>query len=234
MNGSYQINRGLKIARKLLLDLTEMGLPAAGEFLGQLDFSNGSKGRRFSWLARCYLASIPRRPEFMGSYRCPNYRISSTQRIGQCPFNERRLQKRNSESISPILITAVLVNGEYSWSSRTGPSISQLTLSKLLDQDIPSYQSRSRVCLLSSRLLGTTRHTSSWEEAVRDLITQRSMLWPRVRNWRRLGWVRGWWWALNRAWKSSCREESWLSRLTVRTETRRSSTKNKLRSDKIS
>jgi 3-deoxy-7-phosphoheptulonate synthase len=36
MNGSYQINRGLKIARKLLLDLTEMGLPAAGEFLGEL------------------------------------------------------------------------------------------------------------------------------------------------------------------------------------------------------
>jgi phospho-2-dehydro-3-deoxyheptonate aldolase len=36
MNGSYQINRGLKIARKLLLDITEIGLPAAGEFLGQL------------------------------------------------------------------------------------------------------------------------------------------------------------------------------------------------------
>jgi len=33
MNGSYQINRGLKIARKLLLEITEMGLPAAGEFL---------------------------------------------------------------------------------------------------------------------------------------------------------------------------------------------------------
>jgi 3-deoxy-7-phosphoheptulonate synthase len=34
MNGSFAINRGLKIARKLLLDITEMGLPAAGEFLG--------------------------------------------------------------------------------------------------------------------------------------------------------------------------------------------------------
>ncbi|KAK8853389.1 3-deoxy-7-phosphoheptulonate synthase [Kwoniella newhampshirensis] len=33
MNGSYQINRGLKIARKLLLDITELGLPTAGEFL---------------------------------------------------------------------------------------------------------------------------------------------------------------------------------------------------------
>ena len=35
MNGSYQINRGLKIARKLLLDINEIGLPAAGEFLGK-------------------------------------------------------------------------------------------------------------------------------------------------------------------------------------------------------
>ncbi|WOO80998.1 Phospho-2-dehydro-3-deoxyheptonate aldolase, tyrosine-inhibited [Vanrija pseudolonga] len=33
MNGSYQINRGLKTARKLLLDIAEMGLPTAGEFL---------------------------------------------------------------------------------------------------------------------------------------------------------------------------------------------------------
>jgi 3-deoxy-7-phosphoheptulonate synthase len=36
MNGSFHINRGLKIARGLLLELTEMGLPAAGEFLGEL------------------------------------------------------------------------------------------------------------------------------------------------------------------------------------------------------
>ena len=36
MNGSYQINRGLKIARGLLLEIAEMGMPAAGEFLGQL------------------------------------------------------------------------------------------------------------------------------------------------------------------------------------------------------
>lgn len=35
MNGTYQINRGLKMARKLLLDVTELGLPTAGEFLGE-------------------------------------------------------------------------------------------------------------------------------------------------------------------------------------------------------
>jgi len=33
MNGTFQINRGLKIARSLLLEFTEMGLPTAGEFL---------------------------------------------------------------------------------------------------------------------------------------------------------------------------------------------------------
>lgn len=33
MNGSFQINKGLRIARKLLLDLAKMGLPTACEFL---------------------------------------------------------------------------------------------------------------------------------------------------------------------------------------------------------
>lgn len=34
MNNTFQINRGLRMARKLLIELTEMGLPTAGEFLG--------------------------------------------------------------------------------------------------------------------------------------------------------------------------------------------------------
>lgn len=33
MNGTFQINKGLRIARKLLLDLAKMGLPTACEFL---------------------------------------------------------------------------------------------------------------------------------------------------------------------------------------------------------
>lgn len=33
MNGTFQINKGLRIARKLLLDLAELGLPTACEFL---------------------------------------------------------------------------------------------------------------------------------------------------------------------------------------------------------
>lgn len=33
MNGSFQINKGLRLARTLLLDVTKMGLPAGCEFL---------------------------------------------------------------------------------------------------------------------------------------------------------------------------------------------------------
>src|SRR5471030_1792002 len=36
MNNSYQINDGLRIARKLLLDINDLGLPAAGEFLDMI------------------------------------------------------------------------------------------------------------------------------------------------------------------------------------------------------
>lgn len=36
MDGSYQINDGLRIARKLLLDINDTGLPAAGEFLDMI------------------------------------------------------------------------------------------------------------------------------------------------------------------------------------------------------
>lgn len=36
MDGSYDINDGLRIARKLLLDINESGLPAAGEFLDMI------------------------------------------------------------------------------------------------------------------------------------------------------------------------------------------------------
>ncbi|MGF1761001.1 3-deoxy-7-phosphoheptulonate synthase AroG [Photobacterium sagamiensis] len=36
MDGSFQLNDGLRIGRKLLLDLTDMGLPTAGEFLDMI------------------------------------------------------------------------------------------------------------------------------------------------------------------------------------------------------
>ena len=35
MNGTFQINKGLRIGRQLLLDLAELGLPTACEFLGE-------------------------------------------------------------------------------------------------------------------------------------------------------------------------------------------------------
>ncbi|MDI6446855.1 3-deoxy-7-phosphoheptulonate synthase AroG, partial [Cronobacter dublinensis] len=36
MDNSFQINEGLRIARKLLLDINDTGLPAAGEFLDMI------------------------------------------------------------------------------------------------------------------------------------------------------------------------------------------------------
>lgn len=36
MDSSYQINDGLRIARKLLLDINDIGLPTAGEFLDMI------------------------------------------------------------------------------------------------------------------------------------------------------------------------------------------------------
>lgn len=44
MNGTYQINRGLKIARSLLLELAEMGMPTACEFLGERPLNRLSLG----------------------------------------------------------------------------------------------------------------------------------------------------------------------------------------------
>ncbi|MEN1585979.1 3-deoxy-7-phosphoheptulonate synthase AroG, partial [Pseudomonas aeruginosa] len=36
MDNSFQINDGLRIARKLMLDINDSGLPAAGEFLDMI------------------------------------------------------------------------------------------------------------------------------------------------------------------------------------------------------
>ncbi len=36
MDGSFQINEGLRLARKLLVDINDMGLPTAGEFLDMI------------------------------------------------------------------------------------------------------------------------------------------------------------------------------------------------------
>jgi len=36
LNGTFQINKGLRLARGLLLEIAEMGLPTAGELLDSL------------------------------------------------------------------------------------------------------------------------------------------------------------------------------------------------------
>jgi 3-deoxy-7-phosphoheptulonate synthase len=50
LNGSFQINRGLRVARQLLLDIAKMGLPVGCEFLDTIS-PQYTAGKRFSY--RC-------------------------------------------------------------------------------------------------------------------------------------------------------------------------------------
>ncbi len=61
MDNSFRINDGLRIARKLLLDINDSGLPAAGEFL---DMITRSMCRRSDELGRHWRANhrIPGAP----------------------------------------------------------------------------------------------------------------------------------------------------------------------------
>jgi phospho-2-dehydro-3-deoxyheptonate aldolase len=62
MNNTYQINRGLRMARKLLIEFTEMGLPTAGEYLGEYQERSGRTRvlRSASWILFPVLRLSPR------------------------------------------------------------------------------------------------------------------------------------------------------------------------------
>lgn len=69
MDSSYQINDGLRIARKLLLDINDIGMPTAGEFLDMITpqyladlmswalLARALRNHRFtaSWLQACHV-----------------------------------------------------------------------------------------------------------------------------------------------------------------------------------
>jgi len=63
LDGSFHINRGLHLARKVLLDVGQLGLPAASEFL---DTTFGQYYADLSALARS--AHAPSRARFTGSW----------------------------------------------------------------------------------------------------------------------------------------------------------------------
>jgi hypothetical protein len=82
MNGSFAINRGLRIARKLLLDIAALGLPTACEFLGALRRCvNPAAVRKnlnlmrlfFASILRHHLPSVHRRACLLGSHRSSNH-----------------------------------------------------------------------------------------------------------------------------------------------------------------
>ncbi len=58
MNGTYQINRGLKLARKLLLDLTEMGIPLRASSWVSTDHT-GARAARLRAQMSFRLSSLP-------------------------------------------------------------------------------------------------------------------------------------------------------------------------------
>ncbi len=75
MDNSFQINDGLRIARKLLLDINDSGLPAAGEFLDMITPQ--------------YLADLME----LGRNWCTYHRIAGAPRTGVWSFLSGRFQK---------------------------------------------------------------------------------------------------------------------------------------------
>jgi hypothetical protein len=135
MNGSYHINRGLKIARKLLLEIAEMGMPAAGEFLDVISPQ--------------YLADL-------NSWGAIGARTTESQ-------VHRELASALSMSVGfkNGTVRLMLMVAKMMLMIRMGQSISLLTPSRPLDLVTLSCQSPSRVYPLLSRHPVTTLHMSS-------------------------------------------------------------------------
>jgi phospho-2-dehydro-3-deoxyheptonate aldolase len=135
MNGSYHINRGLKIARKLLLEIAEMGMPAAGEFLDVISPQ--------------YLADL-------NSWGAIGARTTESQ-------VHRELASALSMSVGfkNGTVRHMSLVAEIMLMTRTDPSISLLTPSRPLGLVTLSCQSPSRVYPPSSRHPVTTLHMSS-------------------------------------------------------------------------
>ena len=77
MDGSQDIETGLKIARKLLLEIAGLGLPAATEFLDPI--------------VPQYIADL----DHVGGHRRAHHGIADAPRNGQRPFDAGRLEKQH-------------------------------------------------------------------------------------------------------------------------------------------
>ena len=75
LDGSYDINAGLKRARRLLLDITDMGLPTATELLDPI------------------VPPVYCRAGMLGRHRRAHHRIPDPPGDGQRPFHAGRLQE---------------------------------------------------------------------------------------------------------------------------------------------
>jgi phospho-2-dehydro-3-deoxyheptonate aldolase len=135
MNGSYHINRGLKIARKLLLEIAEMGMPAAGEFLDVISPQ--------------YLADL-------NSWGAIGARTTESQvhrELASALSMSVGFKNGTVRTMYMVTVTMLMI--------RTDQPISLLTLSRPLGLVTPFCQSPSRVYPLLSKHPATTLHMSS-------------------------------------------------------------------------
>jgi hypothetical protein len=153
MNGSYHINRGLKVARNLLLEIAEMGMPAAGEFLDVISPQ--------------YLADL-------NSWGAIGARTTESQVHRELASALSMSVGFKNGTVSPSPVKAYKASCAQ-LTNRTARSTLLSMPSKPLALATPSSPSPSRVFPPLSRLTATTLHTSSCEDHPRDQTTRLSM-----------------------------------------------------------
>lgn len=105
MNGSFAINKGLRIARKLLLDINDLGLPSACEFLDTI--SPQFTAELVSWSVRWtspFSKACARNSKLIvslsvcqGSDRSANDRVAGSPRARLRIVHGCRIQERDCE-----------------------------------------------------------------------------------------------------------------------------------------
>lgn len=94
IDGTFKINKGLRLARQLYCDLTNMGIPVGSELLDTISPQYISDCRNFSLHSRLLLI-FGFNSNILGSDRSAYNRIPITSGIGFWRFIPYRFQKRN-------------------------------------------------------------------------------------------------------------------------------------------
>ncbi len=103
IDGSFKINKGLRMARELLCEINEMGMPVGCELLDTIRWVlniGHTRARDHSLSLRCLVLThsqspIHSRPDHLGCYRRTNDRITTSPRIGIRRILPYRFQERH-------------------------------------------------------------------------------------------------------------------------------------------